>query len=266
MRSRNRLLLAVFAVFLTIGAIGQAYADAMQDIITRGELRVAVQTSGAPFSFIDKKGVRTGSSVEFARLMAEEMGVKVVFLDYDWDGLIPALLSKKADILAADMTANLKRSLKISFANPWYYTGGVIFKKKGAPFNTVDDCNKKGVKVAALIGSTGSTNAQKFLPNAELKQYKGSGTLLVQAVMAGHADVGINDESSVIAQMADIPPNSIEILPGLLSREPLAFAVRPEEQHLLQWINLFFDWIREDGRYDKNINYWVKSLDWKKDH
>jgi len=61
----------------------------------QSELRVAVQTQGSPFSFVDKQGNRTGSSVEFCRLIAEEMGVEVKFLDYDWDGLIPALLSKK---------------------------------------------------------------------------------------------------------------------------------------------------------------------------
>jgi len=258
--------LAMALCLLPGRAAAAAETDTLQEIVKRGELRVAVQTSGAPFSFIDKHGVRTGSSVEFARMMGEEMGVKVVFLDYDWDGLIPALLSGKADILAADMTANLKRSLRISFADPWYYTGGVIFKKTGSKLKTLADCNKPNVKAAAILGSTTATNAERFLPKAQKKLYKGSGTLIVNAVMTGHADVGLLDESSLVAYMGDLPPKSVEVIPGLLSKEPLAFAVRPEDQHLLQWINLFFDWVRSDGRYDKNINYWVKSLEWKKSH
>lgn len=264
---RNVSLGLVMALCLAPApALAAPDTDTLQEIVKRGELRVAVQTQGAPFSFIDKHGARTGSSVEFAKLMAEEMGVKIVFLDYDWDGLIPALLSGKADILAADMTANLKRSLRISFSEPWYHTGGVIFKKYGAPMKSVADCNKSNITAGALIGSTTVTNAQQFLPKANLKQYKGSGTLIVKAVMAGHVDIGLLDESTLVAEMAAIPPKSIEVIPGLLSKEPLAFAVRPEDQHLLQWINLFWDWVRADGRYDKNINYWVKSLEWKKDH
>jgi len=102
----RRCLIALVAVGLAIGLVSAVNAATLDDIAKRGELRVACQTQGAPFSFIDKNGERTGSSVELCQLMAKEMGVKVKFLNYDWDGLIPALLSKKADMLAADMTSN----------------------------------------------------------------------------------------------------------------------------------------------------------------
>lgn len=259
-------ILLITAAVLVWGASGSAWADTLQEIIQRGELRVAVQTQGAPFSFIDKNGERTGSSVEFCKLMAQEMGVKIKFLDYDWDGLIPALMSKKADVLAADMTANLKRALMVSFADPFYYTGSVIFTKTASPFKTLEDCNKPEVTVAVLLGATGEADAKRFLPNAKIKSYKGGGPMLINAVMSGHADIGLNDDSAVTGQMAEFPPGSIRILPGKLSKQPLSFAVRPEDTHLLQWINLFFQWIREDGRYDRNIDYWVTTQDWKKDH
>lgn len=266
MRRWCKLILIVTTMVFLWGTSGAAWADTVQEIIQRGELRVAVQTQGAPFSFIDKNGERTGSSVEFCKLMAQEMGVKIKFLDYDWDGLIPALLSKKADVLAADMTANLKRALMVSFTDPFYYTGSVIFTKTDSPFKTLEDCNKPEVTVAVLLGATGEADAKRFLPYAKIKSYKGGGPLLINAVLSGHADIGLNDDSAVTGQMTEFPPGSIRILPGKLSKQPLAFAVRPDDTHLLQWINLFFAWIREDGRYDQNINYWVTTQDWKKDH
>jgi len=51
-----------------------------------------------------------------------------------------------------------------------------------------------------------------------------------------------------------------------LSKSPLAFAVRYDSPDLLSWLNLFFLHISLDGRLDDNLNYWVNSLDWKKDH
>jgi polar amino acid transport system substrate-binding protein len=261
----KRLLPAVALIFL-MGYVGTAWANTLDEILKRGELRVAVQTQGPPFSFIDKNGKRTGSSVDFCALMAQEMGVKLKFLDYDWDGLIPALLSGKADVLAADMTANLKRAMKVSFTDPFYYSGTIIFTKKDSPFQTLEDCNREDVTVALLLGGTGEADAKRFLPKAKRKTYKGGGPLLINAVLSGHADIGVNDESAVTGQLAEFPPDSIRILSVKMSQQPLAFAVRPDNTHLLQWINLFFRWIREDGRYDENINYWVKSLDWKKDH
>jgi polar amino acid transport system substrate-binding protein len=254
-------------VFLmVVGFATMSLAGTLEEIAQRGELRVACQTQGPPFSFIDKNGKRTGSSIELCEMLAKDMGVKVTFLDFDWDGLIPALLSKKADILAADMTPTVKRAMKIGFSKPFMYTGSVAFVKADSPIKTVDDAKKAGLKAAVLLGSTGETDAKNSFPKAELKSYKGGGPLLIDAVLQGQADFGVNDSSAVIGQMANFPPNSIRVLPDLLSKLPLAFAVRYDSQDLLELVNLFFLNAGLDGRLEQNLNYWVNTLDWKKDH
>jgi polar amino acid transport system substrate-binding protein len=254
------------AAVLAVALASVGYAGTLDEIAQRGELRIACQTQGPPFSFVDKAGQRTGSSVELCKMMAEEMGVKAVFLNYDWDGLIPALLAKKADVLAADMTPTLKRAMKVGFSNPFMYTGSVVFVKADGPLKTVEDCKKAGLNVAVLLGSTGETDAKNAFPKANLKSYKGGGPMLIDAVLKGHADFGVNDSSAVTGQVANFPPNSIKILPGMLTKTPLAFAVRYDSMDLLDWINLFFLTTSLDGRLEKNLNYWVNTLDWKKDH
>jgi polar amino acid transport system substrate-binding protein len=262
----RKSLKALLAVVVVLGLVSVAYAGTLDDIAQRGELRIACQTQGPPFSFVDKNGKRSGSSIELCEQMAKAMGVKVVFQDYDWDGLIPALLSKKADMLAADMTPTLKRAMKIAFSTPFMYTGSVVFTKADGPIKSIEDCKKPGIKVAVLLGSTGETDAKDAFPNAELKSYKGGGPLLIDAVLKGHADIGVNDSSAVVGQSANFPPGSIKIFPGMLSKSPLAFAVRYDSMDLLEWINLFFLYANLDGSLEKNLNYWVNTLDWKKDH
>jgi polar amino acid transport system substrate-binding protein len=206
--------------------------------------------------------------VEFTREMATRMGVKLKILDFDWDGLIPALLSGKADILAADMTPTLKRALKITFADPWYYVQPCIFTKTGASYQVLEDVNKPSVTVGVLLGSTGETIAKKFLPNAKLKTYKGGGRMIVQALLAGHVDAGVNDDLAVLTVLPDFPPNSLRLLDKRLGKgkDPLAFAVRQESVNLWQWINLYFKTIRADGTYQENVHYWMETTDWKKEH
>jgi polar amino acid transport system substrate-binding protein len=252
--------LAIFFAFL-----GIASAGTLDEILKRGEIRIACQTQGAPFSFVDKNGKRTGSSVEICNMIAKEMGVKAKYLNYDWDGLIPALLSKKADMLAADMTPTLKRAMKINFTEPYMYTGSVVFVKQDSPIKTLQDI-KAGTKMAVLLGSTGENDAKKAFPEAKLKTYKGGGPLLINAVLAGHVEAGVNDGSSVRSQLSNFPPNSVRVLEGQLSRSPLAFAVRYDSPDLLRWLDLFFLHIKLDGRLDDNLDYWVNSMDWKKDH
>lgn len=254
---------AILALFIT----GTANASTLEDILQRGELRVAAQTQGPPFSFLDKNGERTGSSVELCKLMAKEMGVKITFLDYDWDGLIPALLSKKADILAADMTPTLARAMKIAFTTPYMYTGSMVLAKKDGACQTLQNCqDKAGLKVAVLLGSTGERDAKKTFPNAEIKSYKGGGPILLDAVLKGHADVAVNDGSSIRTQIDNYPPNTFLLVPDMLSKSPLSFAVRYDSLDLQEWTNLFFLHTQLDGRLDENLDYWVNSQAWKKDH
>jgi polar amino acid transport system substrate-binding protein len=247
----------VMAVLMVAGGAMTAFAGTLEEIAQRGELRVTCQTQGPPFSFIDKNGKRAGSSIELCEMLAKNMGVKV----------IPALLSKKADILAADMTPTIKRAMKIGFTKPFMHTGSVVFVKADSPIKTVADAKKAGLKAAVLLGSTGEGVAKKAFPQAELKSYKGGGPLLLDAVMQGQADFGVNDSSAVIGGLANYPPNSMRILPdSMLSKEPLAFAVRYDSQDLLELVNLFFLNAELDGRLEQNLNYWVNTLDWKKDH
>ncbi|MCF8089280.1 MAG: ABC transporter substrate-binding protein [Desulfotignum sp.] len=258
------LVLALAAV-LCFSAI--TFAGTLTDIVKRGELRVAVQSGAAPYAFVDKHGEHAGAMVDFTKGMAEAMGVKMVVLDFDWDGLIPALLSGKADILAADMTPTLKRALKISFTDPWMYVQTCIFTKTGASYQTLEDVDKSDVTVGVLLGSTGETIAKKNLTKAKIKSYKGGGRMIIQALLAGHVDAGVNDDLAVLTALPDFPPNSIRLLDKRMGgKAPLSFAVNHDSVNLWQWINLYFETIRANGNYDKNIAYWMEGIDWKKDH
>lgn len=256
----NKIFL-IFPVFM----LSVAHAD-LEDIVSRGELRVAVQNQGPPFSFLDKNNRRTGSAVELAELLAKEMGVRVQFQDFDWDGLIPALLSKKVDLIAADMTPTLQRSLKVEFARPFYKAGSFLVVKTGSQFKAKNDCAKPGARIAAVLGSSGEQDAKRLFPKASVKGYKGGGLLILDAVLKGYADCAINEYSSLLAQLAERPRGALKMIESQLSEDPLSFAIHPENSRLLSWVNRFFDTIERDGRLENNLHYWVKSLDWKKDH
>lgn len=265
---KQKLVTLILALAMTLFFTGIGSAEALSEIVKRGELRVAVQSGAAPYAFVNKNGEHAGSMIDFAKGMADEMGVKLVILDFDWDGLIPALLSGKADILAADMTPTLKRALKITFTDPWIHVQPCIFTGTNATYQTLEDVNKPEVTVGVLLGSTGETIAKQYLPNATIKSYKGGGRMIVQALIAGHVQAGVNDDLAVLTVLPDFPPNSIRLLDKRLGmgKDPLAFAVNHDAVNLWQWINLYFDTIRANGKYDANIDYWLKGIEWKKEH
>ena len=166
------------------------------------------------------------------------------------------------------MTPTLKRALKISFCVGWYYVQPAAFTTTDAAFKTLADMNKPEVTVGVLLGSTGETIAKKYLPDATHKSYKGGGRMIVQALLAGHVDAGVNDDLAVLTVLPDFPPNSVRLLDERLGRgkDPLAIAVRHDSVNLWQLVYLYLQTIRSDGFYDEQIEYWMESTDWKKDH
>ncbi len=265
MRRLARLMLLV-GLALGLGTVtqGVARADAVKDIVKRGELRVAVQTQGPPVSFVDKNGERTGFAVEVIKMMAADMGVEIKMLDFDWKGLIPAVSSGKADFLAADMTPNAKRTLVLSFTEPYLYSDVVLYAKKSKPFKTWQDACRAGTAIGVVQGSSNVGLLKKACSAATIKEFAGGGPAVAQAVSADRVDAAINDQASAAGYVIEFP--DFHVLDGALKSWPLSFATRPEETHLLRWLDNYFMLIRTDGRLDKLADYWMRSPAWKKDH
>jgi polar amino acid transport system substrate-binding protein len=258
-------IVATGLLALGLGAMVQtASADVVQDIVKRGELWVAVQTQGPPVSFVDKNGERTGFAIEVVKMMAEDMGVELKLLDFDWRGLIPAVNSGKADFLAADMTPNAKRTLVLSFTEPYLYSDVVLYSKSSQSFVTWQDVCVAGTSIGAVQGSSNVGLMKNLCPDTEIKEYAGGGAAVAQAVSADRVDAGINDIASAAGYMVEY--TDFKILEGAPKRWPLSFATRPEETHLLRWMDNYFMLIRNDGRLDELADYWMRGPVWKADH
>ena len=259
------ILKTFLAFFITVFLSTTAFAEStMEKIVKTGKLTIAVQTQGPPVSFVNKAGKRTGLAVELARLMAKDMGVELVIQDYDWKGLIPALKSGKADIIAADMTPTAKRHMQVVFTKPVFYAENIAFSLKGKGFSSWSDLNKKGIKVGATQASTYASAVTAKMPNATLKEYSGGNPQTVQSLVSGRIDGGVTDRAtlaSFMTQNADIV-----LLDGTLTKEPLGFAVRPDSMHLLMAINNYITLIEHDGRLEETLNYWWNSTDWQADN
>ena len=138
-------------------------------------------------------------------MMADDIGVKLKLLDYDWKGLIPAVVSGKADFLAADMTPKATRALVLNFTDPYMYSRNVIYSKKSKPFVTWQDACVKGMSIAVTQGSSNIGVLKAKCPLAAIKQFTGGGPAVAQAVAADRVDAGINDEASAKGYMIEYP-------------------------------------------------------------
>ncbi len=89
-----------------------------------GVLRLGTASVTEPFSFVDGSGQIVGYDIELARHIAKKLDKKLVIVNMDFGGMIPALISGKVDMIAACITITSERSKQVLFSEP-YYIGGI---------------------------------------------------------------------------------------------------------------------------------------------
>ena len=236
-------------------------ASALEEILKRGQLLVGMEAGYQPFEMQDEKGNIVGFDVD----MAYEMGKaifgkggekKVKLINTAWEGIIPALMTHKFDIIMSGMTVLQSRNLKINFCDPVYYIGQclLIQRKDKAKYENYRDLNRKGVIITSKLGVTGAFTAEKLMPKATLRLFKTEGEGALQ-VANGLADAFIYDEPQVRVFAAMYRDKTVGIYEPL-TYEPLAWAIRKGDPDFLNWLNNFLAQVRGDGRWDKLKEKW----------
>lgn len=75
----------------------------VDQIKERGTLRVGMSTF-VPWAMRNKQGELIGFEIDVAKRLAQDSGLKVEFVPTAWDGIIPALLAKKFDVIIGGMS------------------------------------------------------------------------------------------------------------------------------------------------------------------
>ena len=82
-------------------------------------LRVGCECTYFPFNYRTPDGVLTGYDIDVAKGIMKIIGADVKFVCQNWDGMIPALLANKFDLVIASMSITDKRKKKMDF---WYFS------------------------------------------------------------------------------------------------------------------------------------------------
>ena len=258
------LLVALFAA-MTI-TTGAAMAGALDDIQKRGVLRVGMEPGYMPFELMSKKGEIIGFDVDMAKRMAKAMGVKLELVNTAWDGIIPALLTNKFDILMSGMTLTQERNLSINFATPYILIGQTILlnKKVEGEVSSYVDLNDPKYTVASKLGTTGEQATKRLIPNAKYISYETEQEGVME-VVNGKVDAFIYDMPFNAIAFSEKGQGKIVHLDTPFTKEPLAWAVRKGDVDFLNWLNNFMAQLKYDGVYDKIYHKWFQDDAWLKE-
>ncbi len=225
MKKLSLLLVAcVAAMVLTASA---AVAGTLEDIQKRGSLRVGLEPGYMPFELTNQKGEIIGFDVDMAKRMAKAMNVELELVNTAWDGIIPALMTNKFDILMSGMTLTQERNLTVDFAQPYILIGQSVLvnnKLKGV-INSYKDLDDPKYTVASKLGTTGEQATKKMIPNAKYISFETEQEGVLE-VVNGKVDAFVQTRAGgSIGQRRDLhlEPDGLQ----LLRRFADAFQERP---------------------------------------
>lgn len=111
---------------------GLAQADRLEDIRKAGVLRVASFDSNPPFGFVDAKSKQIeGLDVDYAKALADKLGVRLQVLPTNPANRIPLLTANKVDLVLANFTITPERAQQVDFSIPYFSSGQQFIVKKG---------------------------------------------------------------------------------------------------------------------------------------
>ena len=153
---------------------------------TNGVLRVGMECAYEPYNWTDMDGTSLGAvpisgegkeglyangyDVQIAQYIANKLGMKLVINDMEFDAIIPALTSGKADIAMAGMTVTEERLQSINFSDS-YATGiQVMIVKEDSDISSADDIvakieNGENIQIGCQIVTTGYIYASDTIEN-----------------------------------------------------------------------------------------------------
>ncbi len=257
-----------FGVFSSaFGAdIELAKKSTLEKILQRGELRVGFESGYVPFEMTNKKGKFIGFDMDYARKLAKAMGVKFVPVNTAWDGIIPALMTDKFDIIMGGMTITQERNLKINFVDPFIVIGQAILvnKKLAGKVTSYKDLNDPKYILTSRLGTTGEQAIKKYIPKATYKAFESEAEAGLE-VINGKADALVYDLPFIGFLYGSQGKGKTVFLREPFTFEPLAWAIKKGDPDFLNFLSNFLRQSRGDGFYDKVYDKWIIGSDWKKE-
>jgi polar amino acid transport system substrate-binding protein len=229
----------LFCLFLLAGCAPQS----------RDRLIVGMELAYPPFEMTDQHGLPTGVSVDLAKALGKYLGREVEIQNVPFDGLIPALQTRKIDLIISSMTATAERAKSIAFSDPYLKTGLCLLVGKASPIQSIQDLDRPGRVVAVKKGTTGHLFATDGIKQAKVLVLDQEAACVLE-VEQGKADAFIYDQISTFENWRRHQDSTRALLKPF-QEESWAIGLRQADDELRQRVNQFLKDYKAHGGFEE---------------
>ncbi len=258
MKKINKLVILILSSLLIISLVGCGSNKDTSTTDTKdgipSKIVVGLDDSFPPMGFRSEEDKIIGFDIDMANEMAKRMGVEIEYMPTEWSGVIPALNSKKFNVIISAMSVTEERKKEIAFSNPYILEKQVIVVKKGnTSINSPNDLKDKIVGV-----QLGSTSAEAIAPirnsMKEVKEYD-KNTEALQDLAIGRLDAVAVDEL-VARYYIKEHSDKYRVVEKEISKEPIAIGLRKDDTALAAKFNETLKAMQQDGTMAKISKAW----------
>jgi polar amino acid transport system substrate-binding protein len=250
------------ALLLAIPQLSEAQGslETVQEIRKRGEVRVAsLRDPLYPFSVL-KGGHWSGYEIDLAQLVADTIGVKLVWdASYgDTAALVDALKQRKADLVIARVKRDLAIAQQVNYSLPYLTLNFVIVTnrlkvlEKKPSDDRFQSMSQLSLRIGTINSSTYINNVSKRFPNAKVETFTNIASL-IEALDSGKIDAVFCDEVEARKMFVDKPERGLYFgyfaLPEL--RSEVAAIVDWPDTNFAAWLNLLLEPVVGKTRVDQ---------------
>ena len=221
--------------------------------VTEGTLTMATNAYFPPYEYYEGSEI-VGIDAEIAAAVAEKLGLELKIEDMEFDSIITAVQTGKADMGLAGMTVTDERKQMINFTDT-YAEGiqSVIVKEDSDIANVPDDLT--GKKIGVQLSTTGDIYATDEFGKKYVEQFN-KGNDAVAALVAGKIDAVIIDNQPAISYVG--ANEGLKILDTSYATEEYAACISKDNEALLEAVNGALAELKEDGTIQGILDKYIK--------
>jgi len=215
------------------------------------KIYVGTNAEFPPFEYLEK-GEMVGFDVDLIEEIGKVMGKEIVMKDMAFDGLIPALQTKKVDLIIAGMTATEDRKKTVNFSDPYYSANQVIvLNKSNEDIKGFEDLKDK--KIGVMLGFTGDFVVTEMGYSSEKFNAAFAG---IMALQSNKIDAVVLDSETANNYIKK--NNNLKLAEGKGEAEDYAIAIRKTDEGLLEDVNSAIKVLKENGKFDELLIKYFK--------
>jgi len=230
------------------------------------DIRIGTEGAYPPFNFYTADGKLAGFDVEIGEALCAQMKKDCSFVAQDWDGIIPALLANKYDVILASMFITNKRKKMVDFTDPYQMAAMTFVVDKQSTLSKFDDKTMDGMAIGAQGSTTQADYLEALFPNADLRFYPTQDAVNLD-LASGRLDAQVGDLLPMLDWIEKTDDGSCCKLAGEPITDPtyvgdgVGMAVRQEDDVLRADLNKALAAIIANGTYQAiNDKYFSLNL------